>query len=122
MLTTLVFAPLMLAQAATAHMVEQEYEIREVAYEELLAGDDAAAITVLEAELAQNPGDPAVLINLGAAYARIGNWERAEHYYSTARDGQREYQLELANGRWLDSRDAARLALASVELEALAAR
>ncbi|MBH5321766.1 tetratricopeptide repeat protein [Aurantiacibacter sediminis] len=112
----------MAGQAVTAEMVEQQYETREVAFEQLIEGDAAAAVTRLEAELEANPGDPAILINLGSAHAQLGNYEQAEAYYQAARDSDEEYQLELANGRWLDSRDAARLALASVEFEALASR
>ncbi len=122
MFATLVLAPLMAGQAVTAEMVEQQYETREVAFEQLIEGDAAAAVTRLEAELEANPGDPAILINLGSAHAQLGNYEQAEAYYQAARDSDEEYQLELANGRWLDSRDAARLALASVEFEALASR
>ncbi len=122
MFATLAIAPLMLAQAATAHMVEQQYETRDVAYEQLVEGDAESAIVALEAALADNPGDPAILINLGSAHAQMGNLERAEFYYRAARDSREDYRLELANGRWVDSRDAARLGLASVEFEAVAAR
>ena len=122
MLVTLAAAPLFLAQAATSVMVEQQYETRDVAYEELVGGDNAAAIAALEDALAENPADPAILINLGTAHARMGNYERAEFYFNAARESDVQYDLELAGGRWLDSRDAATLALSSVQLEALAAR
>ncbi|MDE1467594.1 tetratricopeptide repeat protein [Aurantiacibacter sp. D1-12] len=122
MFATLIAAPMLLAQSATAQMVEQNYETREVAFEELLEGDARAAIAQLEAELEANPGDPAVLINLGSAHAQLGEFERAQAYYRQARDCEEGYELELANGRWLHSRDAATLALATVEFEALAAR
>lgn len=122
MLATLAIAPLMLAQAATAHMVEQEYETREVAYEELVDGDARAAVVRLEAELQDNPGDPAILINLASAHSLLGNYDAAQSYYRAARDADEGYQLELANGRWADSREVATLGLASVEFEALAAR
>ena len=122
MFATLTLAPLLLAQAATATMVEQQYEQLDVAYEELVSGDAAAAVAELELALEENPGDPAVLINLGTAHSLLGNYERAEFYYRAARETRVSYNLELASGRWLDSRDAARLALASVQLEALAAR
>lgn len=122
MLATLAIAPLMMAQSVTATMVEQEFERRDVAYEQLQSGEAEAAIAALEAELAANPGDPAVHINLGTAYAQTGNAERAEFHFRAARDAGEAYQLELADGRWIDSRDAARLALATVEVRALAAR
>lgn len=122
MFATLTLGPLLLAQAATAVMVEQQYEVLDVAYGELAGGDPAAALVELEAELQANPGDPAVLINLGTAHSLLGNYERAEFYYRAARETSVAYEMELAGGRWLDSRDVARLALASVELEALASR
>jgi len=122
MIATLAFAPILLAQATTGHMVEQQYETVDVAYEELVDGDAEAAVTQLEAQLVDEGGHPALFINLGSAHARLGNLERAEFFYRAARDCDEEYQMELADGRWMDSRDAARLALASVELEALAAR
>ncbi len=122
MIVTLVLAPLLLAQAATEQMVEQQYERVDVAYVELAEGDAEAAVTRLEAELAEHGGHPALFINLGSAHARLGNLERAEFFYRAARDCDEEYEMELADGRWMASRDAARLALASVELEALATR
>lgn len=122
MFATLTLGPLLLAQAATAVMVEQQYEQLDVAYEELAGGDPAAAVVELDAELQAHPGDPAVLINLGTAHSMLGNYERAEFYYRAAREARDSYQMELADGRWVDSRDAARLALASVELQALASR
>ncbi|KLI62996.1 hypothetical protein [Aurantiacibacter marinus] len=122
MIATLALAPLFLAQAVTGHMVEQEYETVDVAYEELSEGDAEAAVVQLEAELAEHGGHPALFINLGSAYARLGNVDRAEFYYRAAQDCDEEYQMELADGRWMDSRDVARLALATVELEALAVR
>ena len=122
MLATLAIAPLFFMQAATAVMVDQQVERQDVAYEQLAAGDAEAAVAELEALLADHPGDPALLINLGSAWSQLGNAERAEYYYRLARDADETYELELADGRWIDSRDAARLALASVELRALAAR
>ena len=122
MLTTLAIAPLFFMQAATAVMVDQQVERQDVAFEELAAGDAESAIAALEARLVNHPGDPALLINLGSAWSQLGNAERAEHFYRLARDADETYQLELADGRWIDSRDAARLALATVELRALASR
>jgi len=122
MFATLTLGSLLAAQAVTAVMVEQQHEQLDVAYRELAAGDAATAVTELEAELQDHPGDPAILINLGTAHSMLGNYERAEFYYHAARESQDSYRLELADGRWVDSRDAARLALATVELRALAAR
>jgi Flp pilus assembly protein TadD len=92
----------------------QVMELREVAFEELAEGQTDAAVPVLEAELAQRPGDPAVLINLGSAYQRLGRNAEAAALFRQAADSRVRYDLELADGRWMDSRRAARLAQANV--------
>lgn len=122
MFATLAIAPLLMAQSATALMVEQEYEVQEVAYEELMSGDANAAVIALEAELESNPGDPAILINLGSAHMQLGHVEQAQAYYRAARDSDDGYELELADGRWMYSSEAASLALATVEFEEFASR
>ncbi|APE27857.1 tetratricopeptide repeat protein [Aurantiacibacter gangjinensis] len=99
----------------TETMVEQQAETRDVAYEELTSGEAASAIALLEAARVENPSDPALLINLGAAYAAAGEYARAEEAYRAAIASNERYELELANGDWIDSRQAARLALLSLE-------
>lgn len=108
---------LAVAQAATiAVPVEPSgIEQRQVAYEELSAGRSAEAVAALEAELRQDPTDPATLINLGTAYARQGDSDRAAQAFRAAMTSDTRYRLELADGSWVDSRQAARLALASLE-------
>jgi len=90
-------------------------ELREVAYEEIAAGRAEEAIHVIEARLAADPEDPALLINLGAAYARQGEMARAAAAFQAAFDSGTHYELELADGTWTDSRKAARRALATLE-------
>jgi len=89
-------------------------ELRDVAYEELAAGQNEAALDVIQAELATRPGDPALLINLGSAYLRLGRMAEAQTAFSAAADSNTRYDLELADGRWVDSRRAARLAQAGL--------
>ena len=89
-------------------------EQREVAYEELIGGDAERALAALEAQLLQDPEDPALLINLAAAYAQLGREERAAAAYQAAIDSQTRYELELADGRWLDSRRVARMGLSEL--------
>ena len=102
--------------------VIQPSERREVAYEELAANENAAAIAILEEELERQPGDPALLINLGTAYLRAGNQVAAQRMFLAAYDNAESYELELADGRWVDSRRAAELALARFAPSALAMR
>lgn len=109
-------AALLAAQASTATPIESTgVETREVGYETIAAGEARAAIAQLEAARAENPGDPALLINLGAAYAAVGEFELAQQAYREAIASKERYELELANGDWIDSRRAARMALLSLE-------
>lgn len=90
-------------------------EQREVAYDALAAGRADDAIRAIEAQLAADPDDPALLINLGAAYARKGDAARAAKAFEAAIASDTRYELELADGTWSDSRHAARRALATLQ-------
>jgi cytochrome c-type biogenesis protein CcmH/NrfG len=90
-------------------------ETREVAFEDIAAGRTDQAIRTLEARLEADPDDPALLINLGAAYARKGDAARAATAFQAAIDSDTRYELELADGTWTDSRRAARRALETLE-------
>lgn len=113
---------LLLAQAGPGVMAEQANDRVDAAYEQIASGEISAAIVRLESALAENPGDPALLINLGAAYSEAGDLERAAEYYRAAAESDTRYRLQLANGEWLDSRRAARVALLRLEERALAMR
>ncbi|SFF87581.1 hypothetical protein SAMN05518801_102375 [Novosphingobium sp. CF614] len=86
----------------------------DVAYEELAAGRSDAALRKLEASGAAQSNDPAALINLGAAYAAAGKTDKAIAAYRAAISSRDRYDLQLANGTWMDSRLAARTALKSL--------
>jgi tetratricopeptide (TPR) repeat protein len=94
----------------------------DVAYEELAAGRTEGAIASLEASLRETPGDPALLINLGTAYARAGRMEEARDAFRAAISAEDRYRVQLADGSWEDSRKIARLALDSLDRTALAAK
>ncbi len=94
----------------------------DVAFEAIAAGHNAEAISALQDRLAENPGDPALLINLGTAYQRSGDSQRAAAAFQAAVDSGTRYQLELADGSWVDSRHAARLAMQSLDRTMLALR
>ena len=89
---------------------------------ELAAGQTENAITSLEASLRETPGDPALLINLGTAYARAGRMNEARTAFREAIASEDRYRVELADGSWEDSRRVARLALESLDRTALAAK
>ena len=60
---------------------------------------------------------PATLINMGTAYARQGRADLAADMFRAALASDQRYELQLADGRWVDSRDAARMALTRLQGE-----
>lgn len=109
---TALAATLLLAQAAvTAAPATPLNDRIDVAYSELSTGNADAAVRKLEAKGAAKSEDPATLINLGAAYAASGQTEKALASYRAAVASGDRYDLQLADGSWVDSRAAARLAL-----------
>lgn len=90
-------------------------DVTDVAYHELAAGQPQAAISKLEAGGAAQSSDPAALINLGAAYAKAGMIDKALAAYRAAVASPDRYDLELADGTWVDSRIAARDALKRIQ-------
>ncbi|MCL4671647.1 MAG: hypothetical protein KJZ64_01650 [Sphingomonadaceae bacterium] len=102
-----ILAGLVLAQAPAATV--------DVAFTELAAGRNEAAIVRIEGnpDLAEN--DHARLINLGVAHAREGRTEEARAMFRMAVRARDSVQLETATGAWVDSRDLARTALAMLD-------
>jgi cytochrome c-type biogenesis protein CcmH/NrfG len=95
---------------------------RDVAYDAISEGRADEAIARIEKLLAQQPDDAALLINLGAAHLAQGDHLRAAECYRRAAAASERYSLELADGTWMDSRRAARLALQSLEGSTMLAR
>ena len=122
MLVNLTLGVVLFAQASSMAIIgaPEGTESQDVAYETLAAGEAQQAIANLEALRADNPGDPALLINLGSAYAELGDATKAAEYYRAAAESDIRYQLELADGSWVDSRRAARTALRNLEASRLA--
>ena len=85
-----------------------------VAYAELRSGENHAAIAKLTGETNLGARDPSRLINLGTAYARLGRTADAAAAYEAAAASPIRYDLELADGRYVDSRWAARTARANL--------
>lgn len=69
------------------------------------------AIDALKEEVSKADNDPALLINLGQAYARAGNFLMAEKSFLKARDSRKRYDILLANGDVMSTRAAAKEAL-----------
>ncbi|MET1755313.1 hypothetical protein ABVV53_07560 [Novosphingobium sp. RD2P27] len=118
-LTTIILAAAM-AHAPPAAV--EEAGVSDVAYTELSAGDANGAIRKLEGSASES-NDPALLINLGTAYAQQGATDKALAAFRAAIASRERYELELADGTWMDSREAARSALARLQrITAQAAR
>lgn len=117
MAATALLIGLLLAQGTPAAMtVEANRDRSDVGYEELMRGDASAAIARIEANY-ELRRDPAALINLGSAHARLGHFDLARQFYAAATKSADHYDLELADGRWMDSRRAARLAMRMLDKE-----
>lgn len=119
---TMVSAAALAVQSAPAAAQAAPDASAEAAYEQLAAGANQDAIARIQAALAQNPGDPALLINLGTAYSREGRFEEARAAFRNAIAAEDRYRVQLADGSWEDSRRVARLALDSLDRTAFAAR
>jgi len=100
-----------LSVSGVAYAAEAEKDGAEVAYQALSEGRTAEAIAQLDKSPAVAAGDPAALINLGTAYSRQGRDTEARAQFTAALNSRDHYYLELADGRWVDSRNAAKMAL-----------
>ena len=114
MTATFLLAAAMLASAEPPAMmtVEGNVDRVDVAYEDLAAGRNEQAIARILANREIDADDPAALINLGTAHARLGHVEKAQALFRAAIVSRTPCSLQLADGRWIDSRRAARIATA----------
>ncbi len=99
------------ASQAPSEPQEINYEQGQLGFAAMRSGDNQEAILQLERASAQLPDDPARLINLGNAYARVGRMEEARATLRRAVAAQQHFDLILADGRVVDSRRAAIYAL-----------
>lgn len=103
------------AATSASLMLPTDAPQMEVAYRELSADRPAEAVARIEANRSVR-NQPGALINLGTAYARMGRADKAMDAFQTAVRSRQHYDLQLADGRWMDSREAARLAMRKLEL------
>jgi len=101
------------ALLASSANLDTGLERIDVAYGELATGRAEQAIQRLSAW--HNTSDPSVLVNLAAAYTRLGRLAEARKVLRAAIASPDRYDVELAGGRWIDSRNAARIALSRIE-------
>lgn len=90
-------------------------EANDLAAQSLSAGHGDQALAVLEQASAANPHDPAVLINLGIAYAQLGDEAKARTAFAAALASHDVVELDTADGTATDSRRLARKALKMLE-------
>jgi tetratricopeptide (TPR) repeat protein len=91
------------------------YEAGALGYAALLQGNYPAALEQMQAaEKEVSPAasrDPARLINMGLAYAKLGDVASARQHYQAAITAPASFDIILSDGRVMDSRVAARHAL-----------
>ncbi|MDP5102674.1 MAG: tetratricopeptide repeat protein [Erythrobacter sp.] len=99
-----------LAQPAVVHM-QSPAGVSELAAQPLAAGRGEQALAVLEKASAADPHDAAVLINLGIAYAHMGDEAKARTAFEAALNCHQVIELDTADGTVTDSRRLARKAI-----------
>lgn len=103
------------AHAAPGDGNEIRYPAGSIGYDALVAGDNERAINQITTSNRISRHDPAKLINLGQAYARTGRTAEAAVLFETAIASRKQFDLVLANGRVMSSKEAARQALAGLQ-------
>ena len=99
---------------------EISYPKGSIGYEALMQGDNERAIAQILASEQVSRHDPAKLLNLGRAYARTGRTEQAARIFQAALNSRESVDLVLADGRVMSSKDAARLAMANLQMRVAA--
>lgn len=115
MSTSLFLAAALMAQGPmTLTVPAPSVPATDVGYHELVAGRPEAAIARIERNGLARAGDPLALINLGTAYKMLGRKDEAQRLYRAAAASDDRFDVELADGRWIDSRRAANIAIARI--------
>lgn len=115
----LILAALIGSAANTAHAAPEReiaYPKDSIGYEALMRGDNERAIAEILTSEQVSKHDPAKLLNLGRAYARMGRTDEAAAIFMAAMQNRENVDLVLADGRVINSKDAARKAYASLQM------
>lgn len=100
------------AGAAPAQDIAQDIAgSADLAVAPLMAQRSEEAIAILEQSRRSNPEDPAVLINLGIAYAQAGKEAAARTLFTAALTKRATFDLAISSGQVTDSRQLARRAI-----------
>jgi Tfp pilus assembly protein PilF len=113
----LIAAPVPQAPLAIQNEVQMQSATagEELAAQPLAQGRSEKAIAMLEKASAADPHDAAVLINLGIAYAQMGDEAKARTAFEQALACHEVVELETADGSATDSRRLARKAIKMLE-------
>lgn len=110
---------ILLAATAAPAMAQSYHEIGydrgSLGFEALMTNQNQLALEQLQRDRSVPQNDPAKLINIGRAYERLGDYNRAEEAFLAALHCKDEMDLVLADGREMNSRKAAKLALKELE-------
>ena len=83
----------------------------------MVDGDYDAALAQLEGSDSALANDPAHMINLGSAYAQLGRMDAAAAMFRAAIDADQSFDIVLAGGQVMSTREAARRALRDLSSE-----
>jgi len=103
------------AQAEPNASGEISYPKGSIGYEALMRGDNERAVSQIMTSEQVSKHDPAKLLNLGRAYARMGQTEQAAGYFKAAMQAREGVDLVLADGRVMNSKVAASKAYADLQ-------
>lgn len=95
---------------------EIAYPADTIGYEALMRGDNERAVSQILNSNKISRDDPAKLLNLGRAYARMGRTDEAAVMFAAAMKSKDSVDLVLADGRVMNSKDAARKAYANLQM------
>ena len=87
----------------------------EYGYDQLVEGQNRAAIEQIRQNDTEQAADPAVLINEGVALARLGDFETARERFEAVLALREVVELETAEGKWVTSRQLARRGLTMLD-------
>ncbi len=104
------------AQAKSDAAGEISYPKGSIGYEALMRGDNERAVSQIMANEQVSKHDPAKLLNLGRAFARIGRTDQAAGYFKAAMQSRESVDLVLADGRVINSKVAAREAYDNLQM------
>lgn len=108
-------AALLVTGTPDAPAPDDRIERVDVGFRELASNRPAAAIARIEGNRSLPASDPARLINLAAAHSMLDRKAEARLMLTAAIASPERFDLQIADGSWMDSRQAARIALARLQ-------